>query len=356
MAGGKGSRLWPLSRSEKPKQFQKLISDKTMLQETVDRVLSRFPVEDVFISTNKLYADEARRELPSLPKANFIEEPNFRERASCIALATAIFNKKGFGDEVIAVLPSDHFIKDEERLLDIFIEAEGFLNYKPDYLVALGAKPTNAETGYGYIQHEFSPMHNDRWISGEYFRIEKFVEKPESAVAEKFFEEKGMLWNMGIYLWKASTIIDRFQTFLPNTHKKMCRFEKMFGTEDFNEILEKEYCHMDMVSIENAIVEKDDKVVVVPTDIGWSDVGSWSVLKDSLVEDKDSHLVKGEHIDVDSKNLLVYGCGKPIVTIGLRDLVIVDTDDVVLICDKNKSQLVKEAVKKLEKSGRIHLL
>jgi len=293
-----------------------------------------------------------------LPKGNFIEEPEFRERASCIALATAIFNKKGFGDEVIVVLPSDHFIKDEEKLLDIFTEAEEFLNIRPSYLIALGAKPTNAETGYGYIQHGSFPInkHEDGEIGADYFRIEKFVEKPESAMAERFFEEKGMLWNMGIYLWKASEIINRFETFLPNTHKKMRRFEEMFGTEDFDDILEKEYCHMDMISMENAIVEKDDKVIVIPTDIGWSDVGSWSVLKDSLTEDSDSHLVKGEHIDIESKNLLVYGCGKPIVTIGLKDLVIVDTDDVVLICDKNKSQLVKEAVKKLEKGGRIHLL
>lgn len=358
MAGGKGTRLWPVSRLQKPKQFQKLVSDKTMLQETVARLLPAFSLNDIFVSTNRIYAEEVRKELPELPAGNIIEEPMFRERASCIALASSIFSKYG-EDETVVVLPSDHFIKDKEKLINIISRSDAFLANNPNHLIAVGIKPTNAETGYGYIKSGNRKMmqSSDMEKSGlDFFEVEMFIEKPDLENAKKYCREGSYFWNSSIYIWKNSAIIERFKKFIPDSYLRLCRIKKAVGTDDFENVLNAEYPLMDMISIEYGILENDDKTVLVTDDLGWSDVGSWSVLKDSLVDEEEKHFVRGEHLDIGSKNLLVYGSKKLIATIGLRDLVIVDTDDVMLVCSKSDSQLVKSVVEKLEKEGRIKLL
>ena len=352
MAGGKGTRLWPVSRKNKPKQFQKLISNKTMLQETVGRFQSDFSLKDVYIATNESYVSEIKKELPKLSVDNIIGEPAFRERASCVALASAIFSKEE-EDEIMAVFPSDHYIKKEKELIKVLKEAEIFLNDNPEHLVVVGVKPTSPETGYGYIKYniESATKKEDQ----QFCKVERFIEKPDLKTAKKYYQENNFLWNTSIYLWKTSAIIDRFKRFIPDSYERLRRIRKAVGTSEFEKVLEKEYPLMDMISVEYGILENDDKTVVVSADLGWSDVGSWSVLKDSLIG-KDSHFVKGEHLDVGSKNLLVYGSKKLITTVGLKDLIIVDTDDAILICDKNNSQLVKTVVEKLEKDGKIKLL
>ncbi|MCK5476098.1 MAG: mannose-1-phosphate guanylyltransferase [Candidatus Pacebacteria bacterium] len=355
LAGGKGTRLWPVSRKNKPKQFQKLISNRTMLQETVDRIQNDFPLKDIYIATNESYVSEIENELPKLPVDNIIGEPAFRERASCIALASAIFSNQG-ADEIMAVFPSDHYIKKEKELIRVLKKAEAFLNNNPDYLVAVGVKPTGPETGYGYIKHQKKTIVTEKSKNNlKFYKIEKFIEKPDLETAEKYYQENDFLWNAGIYLWKTSAIIDRFKKFIPDSYERLCKIRKVVGTSEFKKVLDKEYPLMDMTSVEYGIMENDHKSVVIEADLGWSDVGSWSVLKDSLIG-KDSHFVKGEHLDIGSKNLLVYGCKKFITTVGLKDLIIVDTDDAILICDKNNSQLVKTVVEKLEKDGKVKLL
>lgn len=351
MAGGKGTRLWPVSRKSKPKQFQRLIGNQTMLQETVSRLLSISSFKDIYIATNESYADEVKKELPKLPVNNVIAEPAFRERASCIALASAIFSKEG-DDEIMAVFPSDHYIKKEMELTKVLKEAEKFLNDNPDHLIAVGVKPTGPETGYGYIKHNTTNISDE---NDNFYQVEKFIEKPDLKTAKEYYQENNFLWNTSIYLWKTSAIIDRFKRFIPDTYKRLCRIRKSVGTSEFEEVLKMEYPLMDMISVEYGILENDDKTVVVSADLEWSDVGSWSVLKDSLVGEG-NHFVKGEHLDVGSKNLLVYGSKKLITTVGLKDLIIVDTDDAILICDKNNSQLVKTVVEKLEKDGKVKLL
>ena len=349
MAGGKGTRLWPISRKNKPKQFQKLIGEKTMLAETVDRLSSDFSLDDIFIATNNDYTQEVKNNLPDLPALNIISEPAFRERASCVALASAIFSKEK-KNETMVVFPSDHYIKKEKELLRILAEAELFLNENPDYLVAIGVKPSGPETGYGYIEYNKNLGDNIKFND-----IERFIEKPDLKTAQKYCQEDNFLWNTSIYLWKTAAIIERFKKYIPDTYKRLCKIREVVGTSEFQKVLEKEYPLMDMISMEYGILENDEKSVVIEADLGWSDVGSWSVLKDSLIG-KEGHFVKGEHLDIGSKNLLVYGSKKLITTVGLKDLIIIDTDDVVLVCDKNNSQLVKSVVEQLEKDGRIKLL
>ena len=358
LAGGRGTRLWPVSRKNKPKQFQKLISDKTMLQETVDRVLPVAKANDVYISTNKEYETEIKKELPQIPAKNIICEPANRERSAAFALAIAHFNhsnsKAKRKNETMVVMPSDHFIKKNKRLLDAIISADKFLEKHPDYLVALGVKPTDPETGYGYIKSEGRTI--EKINSDKFLTVEKFVEKPNLRTARRYVKNKNYFWNSGIYVWKTKTILEGIKEFIPDIYGRYLKINKAFGTRSFDKVLNEEYPRMDKVSPEYAILENYKKIAVIPLDLGWSDIGSWSVLKNVLVKPKNKHYVKGEHLDIGSKNLLVYGSKRLVITVGLKDLAIVDTDDVILVCDKNKTQEVKKAVEILEKNNKTGLL
>ena len=359
LAGGRGTRLWPISRQQKPKQFQKLISDKTMLQETVDRISPLVKMSDIYISTNKEYRTEVKKELSKIPAKNIICEPANRERAAAFALAIAYFNnnkstKVKNGNETMVVMPSDHFIKKSKRLLNTIIEADQFLEKHPDYLVALGIKPTDPETGYGYIKSNGKII--KKINSHKFLAVQKFVEKPNLKTAKQYIKSKNYFWNSGIYVWKTETILKGIKEFIPDIYERYLKINKAFGTRSFDKVLAKEYPLMDKVSPEYAILENYKKIAVVPLKVGWSDIGSWSVLKNVLVKPKNRHYVRGEHLDVNSKNLLVYGSKKLVITVGLKDLVIVDTDDVILVCDKNKTQKVKEVVEKLEKNNKAGLL
>ena len=384
LAGGRGTRLWPVSRKNKPKQFQKLISDRTMLQETVDRILPVAKTSDVYISTNKEYETEIKKELPGIPAKNIICEPANRERTAAFALAIAHFKAYSKNppnpllqrgkcpsappssplqreklsreeyNETMVVMPSDHFIKKSERLLSAIVKADQFLEKHPDYLVALGIKPTDPETGYGYIKSGGKII--EKINPHQFLAADKFVEKPNLITAKKYLASGNYFWNSGIYVWKTNTILERIKEFIPDIYERYLKINKAFGTRSFDKILNEEYPQMDKVSPEYTILENYKKIAVIPLDLGWSDVGSWSVLKDVLVKPKNKHYVKGEHLDIGSKNLLVYGSKKLVITVGLKDLVIVDTDDVILVCDKNETQKIKEVVEKLEKNKKTGLL
>lgn len=367
LAGGRGTRLWPVSRKNKPKQFQKLTGDKTMLQETASRFLPAFKPSDIYISTNKEYRTEVAKELPGIPAKNIICEPANRERSAAFALAIVHFKNGGSAkithpsplsrgeyNETMVVMPSDHFIKKSERLLNAIVKADQFLEKHPDYLVALGIKPTDPETGYGYIKSGGKMI--KKINSHRFLAVDKFIEKPNLEKAKKYLEDGNYFWNSGIYVWKTNTILERIKEFIPDIYSRYLKINKAFGTKSFDKVLAKEYPQMDKVSPEYTILENYKKIAVVPLEIGWSDVGSWSVLKDVLVKPKNKHYVKGEHLDIDSKNLLVYGSKKLVITVGLKDLVIVDTDDVILICDKDETQKVKKVVEMLEKNKKAGLL
>lgn len=346
MAGGKGTRLWPISRKNKPKQFQALISDKTMLQETFLRLRKKYDFNDIYISTNDEYVAEVEREILELPRKNIIGEPDARGTASSIALITALIARESGMDTLLSVFPADHFMKHADVLRDTISRAETFLVDHPDHIVTFGIVPNYPETGYGYIKQGKSISEKDAGVVA----VERFVEKPDVLSAEKYLAEGNYLWNSGMYVFRVGAMLDKLAKYIPDTH---VRAMKIFHSsdEEMEAVVAHEYLQMDKINIEYAVVENDPSVVVIPVDLGWSDVGSWSALKDTLVSGAKDHFAKGEHVDFESENLLVYGSKKLVVTVGVKDLIIIDTDDAILICNKDRAGQISDVVKKLEESN-----
>lgn len=345
MAGGTGSRLWPISVKNKPKQFQAIASDKTMLQETYLRLRKKFAVEDIYISTNLDYISEIKREILEIPDKNIISEPVARGTASSIALTIAVILAHE-PDAIIFTFPADHIIKLEDEFISAINEGEKFIKNNSESILTFGIIPTYPETGYGYIKKVSNSEKKD------IYKVERFVEKPDIDTAHRYISEGGYYWNAGMYVFNAEVMRKRFLKYIPNISKRLDIIHNSVNTDEYEKNVLKEYPQMYDINFEYAIVENDDNVVIMPLDIGWSDVGSWGSLKDTLVSDNEKHLVRGEHIDFGSKNLLVYGSKKLITTVGLEDLVIVDTDDAILICHKDKSQMIGDISKKIQASRK----
>lgn len=344
LAGGQGTRLWPLSRKHKPKQFQKLISKKTMLQQTVKRLLVNFPISDIFISTNKEYCDEVKNELPKLPAENIIAEPVSRERMASILLFMSGLKPEDF-NEPILVLPSDHLIKKEKEFSESLAAGEEFIKKFPRHILILGAKPTFPDTGLGYIKKgNLLKNINSRNI----YEVNFFKEKPNLKRAQSYLKTGEYFWNTAIYIFYPRLIEKNAKDFVFNNYRRYLKIKAAGRKQNFQEVVEKEYPKMDKAGLEYAVIENYKNVAVMPADIEWSDVGSWSVLK-SCVSSPNRSFIKGNYVGIDSKNVMVHGSfDRLIAGVGIKDLVIVATDDIILICQNDYSQKVKQVIEKLE--------
>ena len=352
LAGGKGTRLWPLSREHKPKQFQKLFGKKTMLQETAGRALSFANLKDIYVATNKQYVEEVKKEIPDLPPKNIISEPAYRERVAAFLLFFCYLKTKEL-KEPVAILPSDHLIKDKEKFKQALLDGEKFIRKNPEHLLLLGEKPVFPDTGLGYIKKGKLLQKRNGF---EVFDVSFFKEKPNLKRAREFLESGDYLWNAGIFIFIPELIVKLAKEFVPDNYRRYQKIRKAFGKKEFKEILEKEYPGMDEVSFDYSIVENYRKNAVLPSDMGWSDVGSWTVLK-SCLSSPDKSYIRGNYIGLDSKNILVYGTNeKLIASAGVKDLIIAVTDDIVFVCHKDGSQKVKELIKKIEKKKKFDYL
>ena len=347
MAGGRGERFWPKSRNNRPKQFLSLTSDgETMIQKTVKRLSPLVSAEDIFIVTNAAYADLVNDQLPDVPRENILCEPCARNTAPCIAFAAAIIQKK-YGDAMMLVLPSDHLIGYENIYIKTLQTAIRTAE-EGNNLVTIGITPAYPETGYGYI--------NFGKEAGDAYEVERFVEKPDLPTAKKYLASGKYLWNSGMFVWKASAIMYNMKQFMPEIHDGAVRIGDSYGTDSYEENLIKEFTAFTSESVDFGIMEKASDIYTIPGSFGWDDVGSWLAVERINETDDKKNYFDGDVIAVDSERTTVCGGKRLVAAIGTRDIVIVDTDDVLLVCSKNNTQDVKKVIAQLKEHGRNDLV
>ncbi len=345
MAGGRGERFWPKSRKSLPKQFLSLTDDgKTMIQLTVERISPLVSIENVYISTNKDYKNLVLEQLPGIPEENILCEPIGRNTAPCIGLG-AVHMQKKHGDAVMMVLPSDHLIKYHKMFLNTLSDACEIAE-KGENLVTLGITPDYPETGYGYIK--FNP---DK-IDGQAFAVDRFVEKPSLEVAKEYLEAEEYLWNSGMFVWKVSTILSNIQTFMPETFEGLKKIQTAIDSDEQTSVLEKVFPEFESVSIDYGIMEKAKNIYILPGAFGWDDVGSWLAVGRIKKSNENGNVVAGNIITVNSRNNIIQGGEKLIATVGVEDLIIIDTEDATLICDKGSAPDIKKVLENLKICNR----
>lgn len=347
MAGGRGERFWPKSRNSRPKQFLSLTSDgETMIQKTVRRLSPLVDSEDIFIVTNAAYTELVKEQLPDVPAENILAEPCARNTAPCIAFAAAVISRK-YDDAVMLVLPSDHLIGYENIYIKTLKKAVS-VSLEGENLVTIGITPTYPETGYGYI--------NFGSEAGDAYEVERFVEKPDLQTAKKYLASGKYLWNSGMFVWKVSSIMANLKKFMPDIYEGALRIGESFGTEAYTETLVREFTAFTSESVDFGIMEKADNIFTIPGSFGWDDVGSWLAVERINEVDDDKNYIEGDVISVGSERATICGGKRLIAAIGVEDIIIVDTDDAVLVCSKNSTQDVKKVLAQLKENGRNDLV
>lgn len=352
LAGGSGTRLWPLSRSNYPKQFLKLSGGKSLLQQTAERLLKLIPPEDIIVVTNNDYKFHVMADLDAISPAlskDMVLEPARRNTAPAIALTLKYCTERlqCGKNEVLFVSPSDHIINPDEQFIEYVKEAEGIA--REGYIVTFGIKPLSPETGYGYIKIRAHPPEAESSAAGgvrsqSYFRVEEITEKPDLETARGYLDSGNYLWNSGIFAFNISTIMEEFKKYTPDIYKA---FESTYEEVISN------FSDMPDISLDYAIMEKSDRVVTIPLDIYWNDIGSWDSLLEVFEKDNKRNVKIGDVIDIDTRDTLIIGDKRLVVTVGLENLLIVETDDAILVAKRGDSQKVKDVVDILISKQRI---
>lgn len=349
MAGGGGTRFWPLSRKERPKQLLNLSGNGLMINETLERLSKSVEWENMFIVTNtsqeELMKEETKRRFP---REHILVEPAARNTSACIGYAAMEIVRK-YGDGIMCVLPSDHFIKDTEEFARV-LETAALTAEQTDALVTIGIEPTFAATGYGYIKSKKgsqTPIGHKN-----YSIVEEFVEKPNEKTAKEYLKSGEYLWNSGMFIWKASTILSYMERLLPDVYQELDAIGEAMGTEKERETIERIYPVIPKISIDYGIMERADHVLVIPGDFGWNDIGSLDMLYLMKEADGDGNIRYGETLCENSRNCIVYGTDKLVAAVGLDDMIVVQTEDAVLVCPRKRAQEVKNAVDRLAEQGR----
>jgi mannose-1-phosphate guanylyltransferase len=342
MAGGKGERFWPKSRTNLPKQFLNISGNKSMIQQTIARLEKLIDISQIFIVTNELYAEVIHAQLPALPLENIIIEPVGRNTAPCVGLASLLIEEK-YPDSTMVVLPSDHIIENEEGFIKI-LQTAVEVAQEDSNLVTLGIEPVYPETGYGYIESAGKVgIINDL----EVHKVSKFVEKPDLETAQSYLASGDFFWNSGIFIWKTSVIRSYIQSLMPEMHGLLETMKAAFSASNRNEVIRSEFSKMPDQSIDYGIMEKVNNIYMIPCIFGWDDVGSWTALDRINERDENGNVIIGNILNIDTKRSIIESNGKLIATLGIEDLIIVDTEDVTLICSKERAQEVKLLLKEL---------
>ena len=344
MGGGIGSRFWPFSRESYPKQFLDFFgTGRSLLQMTFDRFSKIIPVENIFIVTNEAYADLIKEQLPELKEDQILLEPARRNTAPCIAYA-AYHIRACNPNANIVVAPSDHLILKEDIFLKDVQKGLDFVKNN-NALVTLGIKPSRPETGYGYIQSSDSML-------GEFTKVKTFTEKPNLELAKVFYESGEFFWNSGLFVWNVNTILEAFAKYLPDIAVRFDLGKDKFNTENEREFIHENFPYCLKISIDYGIMEKADSIYTLPGNFGWDDVGSWLAVGRIKKNDDNSNVINGNVVAVNTKGCVIEGGEKLIATVGLRDIVVVDTKDATLITTKENAGEIKQVLAKLREEGK----
>jgi mannose-1-phosphate guanylyltransferase len=356
MAGGSGTRFWPLSRKHRPKQFLALAGDSPLLAATVARLPPLARPERTIIVCGPQHAAAAKRMLPELPKENFIVEPCARNTAPCVGLAAihvAARDRAG----IMAMLPADHHIARPAQFR-VALAAAAQLAERGS-IATIGIRPSRPETGYGYLK--LGPRLAARGTKGKpklhAFKVERFVEKPDVVTAARYLADGSYLWNSGIFVFRADVILEEIRRAMPVLGEQLDAIERTLGTPAYAKTLRRVFPDCPSISIDYGVMEKSDRIAVVPADFGWSDVGSFAALSDVRATDHLGNVAEGDAIVIDGRNNVVLATkGRPVAVIGIDDVVVVDAGDAVLVCRRERAQDVRKAVEELSRRGRDEVL
>jgi len=361
MAGGRGERFWPVSREKTPKQLIKLLGDRSFLQQAVDRCLPLVPLKNILIITNEAQAAEVRKQLPKLPKENVVAEPIGRDTCAAVTLGAAIVGARSV-NAVMAVLPADHVIPEEKKFQQVLADAFDLAS-RGQVIVTIGIKPTEPATGYGYIQTgaELPPPTGVKKYKTTFFKAERFVEKPHYDKAVEYLTSGLYRWNAGMFIWSFVTVTNGLEKHQPEMAAACHRWFEAAAKGKLDKVIAKEYPDIKKISIDFALMEHAQNVVVADGSFDWDDLGSWNALARHVKQDAEGNAAVADFIHVDAARNIIYDARSkdrrtPIAVVGLRDSILVQTDDAVLLAHKSQSQKVKELVKKLAEDARLKKL
>jgi len=354
MAGGRGERFWPVSREKTPKQLVPLLGLRSFLQQTVDRVLPLVPLKNILVITNAIQAPEVRRQLPKLPAQNVVAEPVGRDTCAAVTLGAAIVGQRSIS-AVMAVLPADQVIPEEKKFQQVLGDSLDLAS-RGQVIVTIGIKPSEPATGYGYIRvgNVLPPPQGVKSYRTTFFKAEQFVEKPNFEKAQEYLNSGQYRWNAGMFIWSFVTVTQGLEKHQPEMAAACQRWFKAAGTPKLNKVLAREYPEIKKISIDYALMEHAQNVVVADGAFDWDDLGSWTALARHLKADAEGNCAVAEFIHVDAARNIIFDARTknrtPIAVVGQRDTILVQTDDAVLLAHKSQAQKVKELVKRLAES------
>jgi mannose-1-phosphate guanylyltransferase len=363
LAGGRGTRFWPRSRTRTPKQLINIVGKSTMLQQTVERLRPLIPSDRIWSVTNAEQAVALRKQLPPPARKKVLTEPLGRNTAAAIGLAAIHIRYTAKGDALMAVLPADHYIARPDRYRQI-VSAALDVARAQGRMVVLGIPPTRPETGFGYIERKEPPSTVDGFTV---FPVRRFTEKPELAIAEEYIASGMYQWNAGMFFWRVSTFLEALRKFLPATHQAMESLSRHIGKRSYDSQLKKIYPKLENISVDYAILEKaaasdataadqSGNVFVIPAEVGWSDIGSWAAVYELLAKSQDENILAGAGQTLGAEGNFLWSPGKFVAAVGIHDLVVVETPDALLICPRDRAQDVAKIVKSIEQRKLKHLL